>query len=122
MIETNFQKPKKVSIAIKLLLISIALGIITIVIDGRNDKIVIGTFVVTDLILLTLLYFMNNRSNWARIVFLILFILACIVFPLTISKTFKANQTIGVISVVSMSLQLFAMYQLFSKESNQWYK
>lgn len=67
-------------------------------------------------------YMISVGKNWARITFLVLFIIGLLGLPFMISNDFKMSAIIGAISVVQALMQLFALIILFRGQANNWYK
>ncbi|MEN6630683.1 MAG: hypothetical protein ABFC42_13685 [Sulfuricella sp.] len=70
---------------------------------------------------------LSAGKNWARIVFLLQFLVgvlpvqAAMVKGLPMPPTVEAISLIGVLSLVSFSLQAYALYLIFTKPGNIWF-
>ena len=124
----NIPKPKKLSYAIILLIVSVILGVINyFVITQTSPKWFIYSFyrrffstLFTYSIQLFLIYQISISKKWARNTFLILLILDILV-QFSAIASFKFNSIVGFISVVSSVLQIIAIIMIYSKESNEWF-
>lgn len=122
-------KPKKVQNAVRLLILSLILGFINSVISEFYSEMKLFssteglvTLILTYGILGFLIYYINERKNWARIVSIIMMGLGLLVFPFSLAQIFKENALNGTISLVSALIQIVAYIMLLSKESNLWFK
>jgi hypothetical protein len=61
-------------------------------------------------------------KNWARLTFLILFLLGLPYFIPFAYQEFAANVFAGILSVAQLLLQIVAMVFLFLGPSNAWFK
>lgn len=59
--------------------------------------------------------------KWARVVLLVLFLLSLVAYPWTFVALLKASIVMAVVSLLLTSLQLIALYFLFSRASTQWF-
>ena len=59
-------------------------------------------------------------KKWARILFLVLFILNVLASKLFVPFLFKTNLAVGFLFVLQMLLQILALVFLYSKSSNEW--
>lgn len=122
------QKPKKLSLAINLFIISIILGFINSIISEFTTEIKnytsglgLSTTIFTFAMFVFFIYQMNAGKKWARTTFLILSLLGALFFPFTIVTLFQANPIIGVITLISSIIQIFAFIFIYSKECNEWF-
>ncbi|MFA5848316.1 MAG: hypothetical protein WC833_00390 [Bacteroidales bacterium] len=140
--DITIQKPKKVSFAINLLIVSIVLGVVNLIIDKvtpdfpelipemknySNDPhlfVIILSFALT----IFFAYQMNQRKKWARTTFLVtviisafFVILGALTFPSTIITMFKSNPAVGLISIILNTLQLISLVMMYSKTANEWF-
>jgi hypothetical protein len=79
----------------------------------------------SDGLLLVLLYvairYIGFGKKWARILFLVLFILNILASKLFIPFLFKTNLPLGFLFILQMLLQILALVYLYSKSSNDWF-
>ena len=122
------QKPKKLSLAINLFIISIILGFVNSIISEFTTEIKnytsglgLSTTIFTFAMFVFFIYQMNAGKKWARTTFLILSLLGALFFPFTIVTLFQANPIIGVITLISSIIQIFAFFFIYSKECNEWF-
>ena len=122
------QKPKKLSLAINLFIISIILGFVNSIISEFTTEIKnytsglgLSTTIFTFAMFVFFIYQMNAGKKWARTTFLILSLLGALFFPFTIVTLFQANPIIAVITLISSIIQIFAFIFIYSKECNEWF-
>ena len=76
-------------------------------------------------ILLVLLYvairYIGFGKKWARILFLVLFIMNVLASKIFVPFLFKTNLALGFLFVLQMLLQILALVFLYNKSSNEWF-
>ena len=128
MLESAGPRPARVSLALNLLWITIALGAFRLwrgwaeLTAAAPMAIVVGTVVFVIGVLAVLLVFMGMRMNWARIVYLLLFIVGLPSGAKGIVHALDADALVGAISIVQIALQIIALVLLFMPESNAWFR
>ena len=117
--EFSNNKPDSVKTAVNLLWISMALGLAKIVIELTylNN---LAPAVFTSIVLIGTLAFIaflivkiSSGKNWARITFLVLFILGVLPGIPTILREFVRSPVAGSLSIVQIALQTYALYLVF---------
>lgn len=127
------RRPNKVSIAITLLWITIAIGVIRSIMEfsnllevaiarGFGPKFVIFTTFFALAIVAFLIFMIGMGKNWARITFLVLFIVGIPFTVLPLSKSLLTNLFSGVLGIGQIILQIIALIFLFQKPSSDWFK
>ncbi|GAA4238391.1 hypothetical protein GCM10022291_28680 [Postechiella marina] len=132
---TNLEKKKTLPIelpttiynASKLIYLSAAIGIINpIVINVLSNTNTfytpINLIIASTSILVFLAYIINLGKRWARNVFTILFTLSLLAFPSVIFSTFRLNTVTGILPILQVILQGYAILLLFNNKSRLWYK
>ena len=75
--------------------------------------------------MLVLLYvairYIGFGKKWARILFLVLFVLLVLASEIFIPFLFRTNLALGFLFILQMLLQVLALVFLFSKSSNEWF-
>jgi len=122
------QKPKKVSLAVNLLLISVILGVVNSVISQiigvpSVTSVVEAVFIqAMAIVLFGLLIFMISKGKkWAFMTYMILLALGLIGFLFTAAAIFAASVIEGSLSVIQAILQILAAIALCSSESRGWF-
>jgi len=122
------ERPREVSRAVQFLTLSLVIGLITSIIhlaqrvSGTSlllaSLIVIVFFGVGFLLISRIL----ARSNWARIVWLVLVLFGLpFAIPANLQEL-RRSVLSGVFSLLVTLLQLIGTYFLFTKASNQWFR
>ena len=126
--DNYIQKPKKVSIAINLLIASTILGFINsimndMITETKNYSSVLGliTIILTLTIEIFFIYQINKGKKWARTTSLVLSILGALLFPFIIINIFKSSPIVGILSIVLTILQIISLILIYSKEGNEWF-
>ena len=125
-------RPDKVSTAIILLWIVIAAGVISSIFNFSSSLEIanasgfglgwlIFTLYFTYLLLAFFIWKIGQGRNWARITYLVLFILGV---PMTIySYLISAISTLSIIlGIAGAIVQIIALIFLFQKQSSDWFK
>jgi hypothetical protein len=123
-----FHKPKSIIAARNILYATLFLKtlvfIITQVILTALVQPKIGVLF-SDIFLFVLLYvsirYIGFGKKWARILFLVLFILSVLSLKIFVPFLFKTNLALGFLFVLQMLLQTLALFFLYSKSSNEWF-
>jgi len=126
--QTNATRPSSVGLAIKLLWASLAVGVIKILIDfqylsAMANAALVGFVLVFTLALTGFLILMiSTRRNWARIVFLIIFLLGLLPTLPVILTEFSRSPVAGILVVLQIGLQVYALFLLFTKPGAAWFR
>ena len=132
-------QPQKVNTAVKLLYASLGLGIISSVLfppgldevssfdSALNDSLFIFfTAGLTFGLIWLLIYMIGKGKNWARITFLVFFIigipLSIVTFPLYLLSLSDTPVIDGSLFLVQTGMDLVALVFLFQGESSAWFK
>jgi len=111
-----------------ILFVTIALGLInTVILNHIKDGVLFSTPKMISVsigiygTMFYLFYMIRIGKNWARKLFLVLFILITILtLPDNINYVTN-NSVIGLIAFTQTGLQFYALILLFNKESKDWY-
>lgn len=121
--------PKKIKLAANLVYASLLVGILnSLFSEILTDENILSepgglVFLAAITIVLAILgYKIGQGKNWARIIFVIMVLLGTIGYPDFISEEFRRSILLGVVSIIQLVLQLYALVLLFNKASVQWYK
>ena len=121
--------PKKIKQASNLIYISLIIGFIKSVLYETltTQKILsqpkaLSIGIITIMILAYFGFEIGKGKNWARITFLVLFIIGIIFYPFTLINEFNSNPIIGIVSIIQAIIQLYVIIILFTGESKEWFK
>jgi len=138
----TIQKPKKVSSAINLLIVSIVLGVVNFIIGEMTTDIhevtnemknyssgmSIFTSILSFALMSFLIYKMNRRKKWARTTFLVFVILGAffvilgaLVYPQIMITMYKSRLVVGVLAIILNILQIISLTMIYSKTGNEWF-
>jgi hypothetical protein len=123
------EKPNTFKNAVKLVYFSLIVGLIKATLyefltptKMLSNPTMLTVGVLTLVIIGFLGYMAGEAKNWARITFLVMFILGSFMMPSIIMEEFRTVPIIGITTLLQTALQLFALIILFNKESRNWFK
>jgi len=121
-------QPSKVATAVKLLYVTLGIGIIRSIIEfsrqAEESSVGFVLFIMLFVfgIMLFFIYMIGKGKNWARIAFLVLFIIGV---PLSISymiQSLSHNPISGVLGLLQVVMQVIGLVLLFQSGSSTWFK
>jgi len=122
------ERPKKVQNAVAILYVTLGIGILRAVIEAsaNAEKAGLGFVIFVTLIVSAVMVFfivmIGRGRNWARITFLVLFLLGLIPSVLPIIRSFNLRPISGVLGLAQIILQALALVFLFQRESSEWFR
>lgn len=122
------QKPQPVVTAVNLLWVSLAVGLVKMLMDFSNlsgmaaaaftNFILIFTFA----LIAFLIFKIYAGRNWARITFLVMFIIGVLpTLPIVLGE-FSRSAVVGALSVAQIGLQVYALFLLFTQPGSSWFR
>lgn len=122
------QKPQSVATAVNLLWTSMAVGLVKMLMDFANlsavapaaftNFVLVFTFALTTYLIFKIL----AGKNWARITFLVIFIIGMLpTLPLMLGE-FSRSPVVGALSVAQVGLQIYALFLLFTRPGSLWFR
>jgi len=124
----HLAQPSKVASAVKLLYVTLGIGIIRSIIESSRYAeassvgfvlfITFGSFGIMWL----LIYMTGKGRNWARITFLVLFLLGVPLSILPMIQSLTYDPISGVLGLAQVVMQIVAIVFLFQGESSAWFK
>ncbi len=124
-------RPPRVGTAVKLLYITLGIGVLRVIMDpsmyAEYAELASPAFVtlITFFVLGVMGFFIfmiGKGRNWARIAFLVLFIIGIPFAALPLMQSVGANPISGRIGVVQIIIQIVALVFLFQKLSSDWFR
>jgi hypothetical protein len=121
-------KPHKITVAVLMLWISLGLGVVRSAwempaqVEQNSLGFVIFVIAVTLLFTGFFIWRIDRGKNWARITYLVLFILGAPFSIYLLIKSMVFEPISDLISIVQFVLQIIALVFLFQKNSNAWFK
>ena len=119
------QKPASVSSAIKLLYATLAIGALRSVLEwSHQTQAVSSGFVMlfTFAFLVWLIYKIDRGRNWARITFLVFFILGVPMSVLPLLQSLAYYPVSGVLGLLQVVLQTVALFMVFGRCARPWFR
>jgi len=130
-------RPASVGTAVKLLYAALGLSIISSLIDRSwipekiagarwPEWVLFGAIglIVFGLVFL-LIYMIGGGKNWARIIYLVLYILMILSLPLSIKRFLQSvsnGPALGILNLVQVVIQGIALWLVFQRDSSAWFK
>jgi hypothetical protein len=121
-------KPVAIRRAIGLLWASLAIGVVKTPLDwvyltsrasGAFNAFVI---IVTFAIMVFFIWKIGQGKNWARIVFLVLFLLGIVPFFFIVRSEFARSPASGILSTVQSGLQAVGFFLVFTSPGKEWFQ
>lgn len=128
--DLNFERPRRITIAIKLLYLNLGIGILRSFLEAArltsSAPAPIGFIVVIQIVTLAiimfLIYIIGKGKNWARIIILVLFLIGLPFSIRPLLQSLAANLFSGLLGIAQTILQIIALIFLFQKASSDWFK
>ncbi len=83
-----------------------------------NAFVIIFTFAITTFFI----WKIGQGKNWARIVFLVLFLLGVVPFVFIVRSEFARSAASGLLSTLQFGLQAVAFFLIFSSPGKEWFQ
>lgn len=121
-------RPYKVTTAVKLLYISLGIGVLRNIMESSTQAEVASPAFVMFIafFVLGIMWFfilmIGKGRNWARITFLVLFIIGTPFSVLPLMQSLAANPISGLLGIVQIIIQIVAIVFLFQKPSSDWFR
>jgi hypothetical protein len=122
-------KPAAVGMATFLIYLSLAVGVLKVVFDwghlkasGRSANPIISVGAFTIVVIGLLAWKMGQGRNWARITFLILFIVGAVPAMAILKSNLDRSVVVGVLAVIQTIAQLYALWLVFTPPGSHWFK
>lgn len=122
------ERPRQVLYALRLLYASLGVGFLKVGIKAfaltkihGADRLVFLTLV-TFVIMALFFALIGMGKNWARILFLVSFLVGIPFWPGNMADAFRFSTFSGVLYIVQAGLQLWALILLFQSDSSAWFR
>ena len=122
------QKPQSVGTAVNLLWASLAVGLVKMLMDFSNLSTVAPAAFTNFILVFTfaligfLIFKISAGRNWARITFLVLFIIGVLPTLPIVFGEFSRSAVVGALSVAQIGLQVYALFLLFTQPGSGWFR
>jgi hypothetical protein len=124
--QSLINRPEKVGHAVMLLYITLGIGVLMNIIEALMNAQMLSSASVAIIfqlgIMWLFIYMIGKGYNWARITFLVLFIISIPFSILIISKSLLTNPISGLLVIVQTVVQTVAVVFLFQAPSSQWFQ
>ena len=121
-------RPHKVGTAVKLLYITLGIGVLRSIMEASMHAemaspafVMFITFFVLGILWL-FIFMIGKGRNWARITLLVLFIIGIPFSVLPLMHSLAANPTSGLLGIAQTIIQIVALVFLFQKPSSDWFR
>ena len=124
----SVDKPSQIDTAVSLLWASLAIGFVKSLMDmqhmGSQASPAFINFILISVIavMVLLIVFISKGKNWARITFLVLFVLGSLPSVPLLLGEFTRSPVLGAFSIIQFVLQVIALYLIFTKPGSSWFK
>lgn len=121
-------KPRAVTLAVYLLWGSIAIGLVKIPLDFSTLAAIPSPGLVWSVVVLVLAFLcllivkISSGRNWARITYLVFFLIGLIPALPTLTGEFARSPILGVLSIVQAIIQGYAVFLLFTNPGKTWFQ
>ena len=122
------QKPRPIVTAVNLLWASLAVGLVKMLMDFSNLSTVAPAAFTNFILVFTfalsgfLIFKISAGRNWARITFLVLFIIGVLPTLPIVFGEFSRSTVVGALSVAQIGLQVYALFLLFTQPGSGWFR
>jgi hypothetical protein len=124
----NIPRPRQVTIAVALLWVSLVLGLPTWVLSASRDPetafhpAFIVFMAIVFLLSAALNILIHRGRNWARILLLVLVVIAGALLLVPVDEPVPAGVLENTLTAVSLALDAVALYLLFTPPGASWYR
>lgn len=125
---TTATKPAIIHFAIGLLWASLAVAAVKVALDWANfvSRGSVAFTVCLMILTFALIGFfvvkIGQGKNWARIVFVVIFVLGVVPAIFTWRSEFARSPLLGILSIVQDALQATALYFIFTSPGKEWFR
>jgi len=125
---SGVEKPGEVTNAVRLIYAGVAVGIINTIADFAylsslvSSKLLIFQMTFTYVIIILLAFNISRGRNWARIIFLIVFLFGLPASIPSLISHFTRSPSAGWLMLLTILFQMTANVLLFQKPSNAWFR
>jgi hypothetical protein len=122
------EKPRAVALAVSLLWASIAIGFAKIPLDFQSLAAMPSPGLIWSIVVLVLAFFcflilkISSGRNWARITYLVLFLIGLIPALPTLTSEFARAPIVAILSIVQAIMQGYAVFLLFTGPGKTWFQ
>jgi len=122
------ERPRTVTLAVNLFWASIAICLVKITLDLPALAAMPSPGLVWTVVVLVMAFFclliwkISLGRNWARITYLVLFLIGLIPAIPTLGGEFERSPILGLLSIVQALMQAYGVYLLFANPGKAWFQ
>lgn len=126
--QNQVNRPDKVGTAVVLLYVTLGIGVLRSIMEASrlSAQASVGFVMFITSAVLGLMWFfiymIGKGRNWARITFLVLFIIGIPFAVLPLLQSLAANPLSGLLGIGQTVVQVIALVFLFQKPSSEWFR
>ena len=126
--DSSIARPVSVRQAVVILYASLGLGIVRSSLEAQqlSASAPLGFVFAVALCVLVLMalivYLIGSGKSWARMVFLVLFLLGCPLAVRPLLRSLEATPVSGILGLLQIVMQLLALVLLFQRSASNWFK
>ena len=122
--QNQISRPKKVGTAVNLLYIVLGIRILQTILEASMASARPSMFIIFCVlaVMWLVIYMIGKGRNWARITYLILFIIGLRVSVVPLWAVLGANPIPGLLVIAQLVIQIIALVFLFQKPSSDWFR
>jgi len=124
---SGWQRPREITLATRLLWVTLLLGVLNSMLQWSHLREVgsVGFILTvqggTLFVMVWLVIQISRGRNWARILFLLLFVAGIALEPRVVLASLTISPVGGAIALVQILMQLVSFYLLFVSPGRAWY-
>lgn len=121
-------KPSPIRLALRLLWVGFAIGPLKLVLNWAylvsRSGVAFNIFVIgfTSATYCFFVWKISERKNWARIAFLVLFVLGVVPYLFVLRSEFPRSPLLGTMSILQAGIQGWGLFLLFTRPGNAWFR
>lgn len=121
-------KPLQIKTATSFLWTVLGMGVLITLLDFRyltaisSVSFIVLITLFSSFVMGLLTYKISIGRNWARIVFLVMFVIGAFSYLKALSAMFERSVVIGILSLAQLIMQLYALYLIFTNPGSSWFR
>jgi hypothetical protein len=124
---TADEKPAIVQRAVNLLYLSAAISVACFLLEcSFPSPVDLGVrafcFLIGLAFVVWQIYYIDQGRNWARLIFLVLFLLSIPIYVSSLSRMFKLSLLLDGLSLANYIIDIVALVFLFSRKARAWFR
>ena len=125
--QDQLSRPDKIRQAVTLLYVNLGIGVLIFIMEVPFSQRwqVASVYFIMFIVLCIFWFFIHmigKGKNWARITYLVLFIIGMPFWVLELPQSLAANPIVGLLGIGETVIQVVALVILFQKPSSDWFR